>query len=135
MKNKKIIALLAIASALCITVCGNTAKAESKAKMPDLYYMNGFYNPTTKTLYTVDAAGNSDEWENIEIGNLGEDLEYWQNVDENNEVFVWAEIDTNGTEEIKDDLAVVIPGNESVYNDFPGVYVVDGNVIVEDVEK
>lgn len=141
MKKKVITAvLLTFASVLLFTGCNNTSK-EEKATEPaktaveweiDSYYMNGFYNPRTKELTTVDAAGNADAWCNIEILDLYKDAEYWQNVDENNEVFVWVKIGTNNTKAISDDEAVVFPGNYSVFKDHAKIFVLDGEIIVKE---
>lgn len=96
------------------------------------YYMNGYYNPETKELTTVDAAGNCDIWDNIEILDLYKDADYWKDIDENNEVFVWAKISTNGTKSINDDEAVVFPGNYSVFKDHAKIFILDGEIIVKE---
>lgn len=140
MKKKVVTAvLLTFTSILLFTGCNNTPKEEKSTEPAktavewevNSYYMNGFYNPKTKELTTVDAAGNADAWDNIEILDLYKDAEYWQNVDENNEVFVWVKINTNNTKVISDDEAVVFPGNESVYKSHTHVYSIDGNIVME----
>ena len=92
----------------------------------------GYYNPETKELTTVDAAGNCDIWDNIEILDLYKDADYWKDIDENNEVFVWAKISTNGTKSINDDEAVVFPGNYSVFKDHAKIFILDGEIIVKE---
>lgn len=57
---------------------------------------------------------------------------YWKDIDENNEVFVWAKISTNGTKSINDDEAVVFPGNYSVFKDHAKIFVLDGEIIVKE---
>lgn len=94
--------------------------------------MNGYYNPETKELTTVDAAGNCDIWDNIEILDLYKDADYWKDIDENNDVFVWAKISTNGTKSINDDEAVVFPGNYSVFKDHAKIFILDGEIIVKE---
>ena len=55
-----------------------------------------------------------------------------EDIDENNEVFVWAKISTNGTKSINDDEAVVFPGNYSVFKDHAKIFVLDGEIIVKE---
>lgn len=57
---------------------------------------------------------------------------YWKDIDENNEVFVWAKISTNGTKSINDDEAVVFPGNYSVFKDHAKIFILDGEIIVKE---
>ena len=69
--------------------------------------MNGYYNPETKELTTVDAAGNCDIWDNIEILDLYKDADYWKD-------------------------AVVFPGNYSVFKDHAKIFILDGEIIVKE---
>lgn len=75
--------------------------------------------------------GIVDEWENV-ILDLYKDADYWKDIDENNEVFVWAKISTNGTKSINDDKAVVFPGNYSVFKDHAKIFILDGEIIVKE---
>lgn len=67
-----------------------------------------------------------------EILDLYKDADYWKDIDENNEVFVWAKISTNGTKSINDDEAVVFPGNYSVFKDHAKIFILDGEIIVKE---
>lgn len=60
------------------------------------------------------------------------DADYWKDIDENNEVFVWVKISTNGTKSINDDEAVVFPGNYSVFKDHAKIFILDGEIIVKE---
>ena len=137
MKKKFLTVLTAVCAIASLTACNNATKAEKEqetAQKWDIssYYMNGFYNPETKELTTVDSAGNCDIWDDIEVLELYKDGDYWQNLDSNNEVFVWAKISTNGTKTINDDDAVVFPGNYSVYKDHANIYVLDGDIVIKE---
>lgn len=85
--------------------------------------------------------GIVDEWENVfELAMIvpgfayyaNKDADYWKDIDENNEVFVWVKISTNGTKSINDDEAVVFPGNYSVFKDHAKVFVLDDEIIVKE---
>lgn len=110
--KKKILTILSVFSIVAsLTACNSATEAVKEPETAknwevSTYYMNGYYNPETKELTTVDAAGNCDIWDNIEILDLYKDADYWKDIDENNEVFVWAKISTNGTKSINDDEAV-----------------------------
>ncbi len=149
MKKSFIMCLLAITAVFTLTSCKNTVNREKPIETENTavqvaewevesYYMNGEYNPVTKELYTVDAAGNSDVWEDIEISFLNKDNNYWDMVDDEGFCSVWVRIDTVGTRAINDDLAVVIPGYDlDVYSsNFGKVYNINGEIFTgEEVEK
>lgn len=136
--KKKILTILSVFSiVVSLTACNSATEAVKEPEIAknwevSTYYMNGYYNPETKELTTVDAAGNCDIWDNIEILDLYKDADYWKDIDENNEVFVWAKISTNGTKSINDDEAVVFPGNYSVFKDHAKIFILDGEIIVKE---
>lgn len=124
----------------CFTGCNNMVDEENTIKSVqtsedweiNTYYMNGFYNLDSNELITVDAAGNADLWVDIKILDLYKEAEYWQSISKENEIFVWVKISTNNTKTISDDVAVVFPGNDSVYRDHPKVYSIDGNIVINE---
>lgn len=136
--KKKILTILSVFSIVAsLTACNSATESVKEPETAknwgvSTYYMNGYYNPETKELTTVDAAGNCDIWDNIEILDLYKDADYWKDIDENNEVFVWAKINTNGTKSINDDEAVVFPGNYSVFKDHAKIFILDGEIIVKE---
>lgn len=148
MKKSITACLLAIIAVFTLTSCKNAVNGEKTIETANTavqvaeweiesYYMNGEYNPVTKELYTVDAAGNSDVWDDIEISFLDKDLDYWNKSDEGF-CSVWVRIDTVGTRAISDDLAMVTPGYDlDVYSsNFGKVYNINGEIFTgEEVEK
>lgn len=136
--KKKILTILSVFSIVAsLTACNSATEAVKEPETAknwevSTYYMNGYYNPETKELTTVDAAENCDIWDDIEILDLYKDADYWKGIDENNEVFVWAKISTNGTKSINDDEAIVFPGNYSVFKDHAKIFVLDDEIIVKE---
>lgn len=71
--KKKILTILSVFSIVAsLTACNSATEAVKEPETAknwevSTYYMNGYYNPETKELTTVDAAGNCDIWDNIEI--------------------------------------------------------------------
>lgn len=110
MKKKILTILLVFSIVASLTACNSATEAVKEPETVknwevSTYYMNGYYNPKTEELTTVDAAGNCDIWDNIE---------------------------TNGTKSINDDEAVVFPGNYSVFKDHAKIFVLDGEIIVKE---
>lgn len=111
--KKKILTILSVFSIVAsLTACNSATEAVKEPETAknlevSTYYMNGYYNPETKELTTVDAAGNCDIWDDIEILDLYKDAE-------------------------NDDEAIVFPGNYSVFKDHAKIFVLDDEIIVKE---